>query len=60
MTADDRERYQTMFATVPGAIASPTAGLHMTPAIADAIRTRGITLTSVTLHVGWGTFAPIR
>lgn len=59
-TADDRERYQTMFAQVPGAIASPTAGLHMTPAIADAMRARGITLTSVTLHVGWGTFAPIR
>ncbi|HEX7839659.1 MAG TPA: S-adenosylmethionine:tRNA ribosyltransferase-isomerase, partial [Kofleriaceae bacterium] len=41
-------------------IASPTAGLHMTPVIADAMRARGITLTSVTLHVGWGTFAPIR
>jgi S-adenosylmethionine:tRNA ribosyltransferase-isomerase len=59
-TTDDRERYQTMFAQVPGAIASPTAGLHMTPVIADAMRARGITITSVTLHVGWGTFAPIR
>jgi S-adenosylmethionine:tRNA ribosyltransferase-isomerase len=59
-TPADRERYQTMFATVPGAVAAPTAGLHMTPAIADAMRARGITLTTVTLHVGWGTFAPIR
>lgn len=56
----DRDRYQTMFATAPGAVAAPTAGLHMTPAIADAMRGRGITLTTVTLHVGWGTFAPIR
>ena len=59
-TAVDRERYQTMFATNPGAVAAPTAGLHMTPAIADALRARGITLATVTLHVGWGTFAPIR
>ncbi|MDQ3334669.1 MAG: tRNA preQ1(34) S-adenosylmethionine ribosyltransferase-isomerase QueA [Myxococcota bacterium] len=58
--AADRERYQTMFAKSPGAVAAPTAGLHMTPAIADALRTRGITLATVTLHVGWGTFAPIR
>ncbi len=56
----DRDRYQTMFASAPGAVAAPTAGLHMTPAIADAMRARGITLTTVTLHVGWGTFAPIR
>lgn len=59
-TPADRERYQTMFATVPGAVAAPTAGLHMTPAIADAMRARGIALATVTLHVGWGTFAPIR
>lgn len=56
----DRERYQTMFARAPGAVAAPTAGLHMTFAIADAMRARGITLATVTLHVGWGTFAPIR
>jgi S-adenosylmethionine:tRNA ribosyltransferase-isomerase len=56
----DRERYQTMFATQPGAIAAPTAGLHMTPAIAAQLAARGITLATVTLHVGWGTFAPIR
>jgi S-adenosylmethionine:tRNA ribosyltransferase-isomerase len=58
--ADDRERYQTMFARNPGAVAAPTAGLHMTPAIAERLAARGITLATVTLHVGWGTFAPIR
>ncbi|HWO23845.1 MAG TPA: tRNA preQ1(34) S-adenosylmethionine ribosyltransferase-isomerase QueA [Kofleriaceae bacterium] len=56
----DRERYQTMFARVPGAVAAPTAGLHMTPDTAAALAARGVTLASVTLHVGWGTFAPIR
>jgi len=58
--ADDRERYQTMFARTPGAIAAPTAGLHMTPAIAAQLAARGVALATVTLHVGWGTFAPIR
>ena len=57
---EDRDRYQTMFAQAPGAVAAPTAGLHMTPAIAEAMTARGITLATVTLHVGWGTFAPIR
>jgi S-adenosylmethionine:tRNA ribosyltransferase-isomerase len=57
---DDRERYQTMFARHPGAVAAPTAGLHMTPAIARDLADRGIALATVTLHVGWGTFAPIR
>lgn len=56
----DRERYQTMFARVPGAVAAPTAGLHMTPAIRDRLTARGVTLATVTLHVGFGTFAPIR
>ena len=58
--ADDRERYQTMFAAVPGAIAAPTAGLHVTPAIVERLTARGATLATVTLHVGWGTFEPIR
>jgi S-adenosylmethionine:tRNA ribosyltransferase-isomerase len=58
--ASDRERYQTMFARVPGAVAAPTAGLHMTPAIADALAARGITIAPLTLHVGYGTFEPIR
>jgi S-adenosylmethionine:tRNA ribosyltransferase-isomerase len=57
---EDRERYQTMFARVPGAVAAPTAGLHMTPELAERMRSRGITLATVTLHVGWGTFAPVR
>jgi len=56
----DRERKQTMFVRVPGAVAAPTAGLHMTPAIRDALVARGVTFATVTLHVGWGTFAPIR
>jgi S-adenosylmethionine:tRNA ribosyltransferase-isomerase len=58
--AEDRERYQTMFARDPGAVAAPTAGLHMTPAIAERLAARGVTLATLTLHVGWGTFAPIR
>ena len=58
--AADRERYQTMFATQPGAVAAPTAGLHMTPAIAEQLTARGIAIASVTLHVGYGTFEPIR
>ncbi len=56
----DRERYQTMFARVPGAVAAPTAGLHMTPAILERLTARGVTLATVTLHVGYGTFEPIR
>ncbi len=56
----DRERYQTMFARVPGAVAAPTAGLHMTPQVAGALEARGVAIASVTLHVGWGTFAPVR
>lgn len=57
---DDRDRYQTMFARAPGAVAAPTAGLHMTPAVAARLAGRGVTLATLTLHVGWGTFAPIR
>ncbi|MBV8759434.1 MAG: tRNA preQ1(34) S-adenosylmethionine ribosyltransferase-isomerase QueA [Deltaproteobacteria bacterium] len=59
-TAADRERYQTIFAKHPGAVAAPTAGLHVTPAIADALRAKGIAITPITLHVGYGTFEPIR
>ena len=57
--AEDRERYQTCFASKPGAIAAPTAGLHFTPEILNAIRNRGIEILEVTLHVGLGTFTPI-
>jgi S-adenosylmethionine:tRNA ribosyltransferase-isomerase len=56
----DRERYQTIFASQPGAIAAPTAGLHFTPKILEKIRERGIEICQLTLHVGLGTFQPIR
>ncbi len=59
-TAEDRASYQTMFAAHPGAVAAPTAGLHMTPAITERLAARGIAVATLTLHVGWGTFAPIR
>ena len=55
----DRERYQTVFARRPGAVAAPTAGLHLTPRLLDALDARGIERASVTLHVGAGTFAPV-
>jgi S-adenosylmethionine:tRNA ribosyltransferase-isomerase len=59
-SAEDRLRYQTVFAQVRGAIAAPTAGLHFTPEITEAIRGRGASLAEVTLHVGYGTFEPVR
>lgn len=59
-TAEDRQRYQTVFARDPGSVAAPTAGLHFTPEVLDQMHERGIETASVTLHVGLGTFAPIR
>ena len=56
----DRERYQTVFAAQRGSVAAPTAGLHFTPQILDAITARGVEIARVTLHVGLGTFAPLR
>ena len=56
----DRERYQTVYATHRGSIAAPTAGLHFTPDTFAAMAARGIRTVSVTLHVGYGTFQPIR
>ena len=56
----DRERYQTIFASQPGAIAAPTAGLHFTAEVLEKIRKRGIEICELTLHVGLGTFQPIR
>jgi S-adenosylmethionine:tRNA ribosyltransferase-isomerase len=59
-SAADRERYQTVFARERGAIAAPTAGLHFTPEIIRTLEARGITLVEITLHVGYGTFEPVR
>lgn len=56
----DRDRYQTVFARDRGSIAAPTAGLHFTAALLDELQVRGILRVAVTLHVGYGTFQPIR
>jgi S-adenosylmethionine:tRNA ribosyltransferase-isomerase len=59
-TADDAQRYQSVFAARPGAVAAPTASLHFDAALLDAIAVRGVARASVTLHVGAGTFQPVR
>lgn len=56
---EDGERYQTIFARVPGAVAAPTAGLHLTRTLIEQLEGRGATLASCTLHVGLGTFQPV-
>ena len=56
----DRERYQTMFARERGAVAAPTAGLHFTPALIEALCERSVAVAPITLHVGPGTFLPVR
>jgi S-adenosylmethionine:tRNA ribosyltransferase-isomerase len=56
----DRERYQTVFSRERGSVAAPTAGLHFTPSMLDALGARGVEIARVTLHVGLGTFAPLR
>jgi S-adenosylmethionine:tRNA ribosyltransferase-isomerase len=56
----DAERYQTVYAREPGAVAAPTAGLHFDPALLRALRDRGVAIVFVTLHVGAGTFQPVR
>ncbi len=56
----DESRYQTVFAREPGAVAAPTAGLHFDEALLAALRTRGVEMTHLTLHVGAGTFLPVR
>ncbi len=56
----DRERYQTVYGRHEGSIAAPTAGLHFTPALLDELDRAGIERTSITLHVGYGTFQPVR
>jgi S-adenosylmethionine:tRNA ribosyltransferase-isomerase len=59
-TRTDRERYQTVYARERGAIAAPTAGLHFTPQVLEELRERGARIAEVTLHVGYGTFEPVR
>lgn len=56
----DRERYQTVFASAPGAVAAPTAGLHFTENLLGALKSKGVEIHSLTLHVGLGTFLPVR
>lgn len=56
----DAEDYQTCFAAAPGAVAAPTAGLHFTPRIFSRLNQRGVLFACLTLHVGWGTFAPLK
>jgi S-adenosylmethionine:tRNA ribosyltransferase-isomerase len=58
--AEDRQRYQTVYARKQGAIAAPTAGLHFTDDIFERLRERGVTVVPLTLHVGYGTFVPVR
>jgi S-adenosylmethionine:tRNA ribosyltransferase-isomerase len=57
---EDRERYQTVYARERGAIAAPTAGLHFTPRVINELKARGASLIEITLHVGYGTFEPVR
>lgn len=56
----DRERYQTVVARNPGAVAAPTAGLHFTPALLSTLATKGVQIAFLTLHTGLGTFQPVR
>lgn len=59
-TREDRERYQTIFANAAGSVAAPTAGLHFSGALLDVLGARGVERAAITLHVGYGTFKPIR
>ncbi|MEN8258132.1 MAG: tRNA preQ1(34) S-adenosylmethionine ribosyltransferase-isomerase QueA [Thermodesulfobacteriota bacterium] len=59
-TPEDRQRYQTVYAAHTGAVAAPTAGLHFTNEVIEEIKKKGVIIAPVTLHVGYGTFAPVR
>ena len=56
----DKETYQTVYSKIKGSVAAPTAGLHFTPRVLDALRTKGVDLEELTLHVGAGTFRPVK
>lgn len=58
--AEDKERYQTVYASQPGAVAAPTAGLHFDDSLLQRIKDKGVAMAEVTLHVGAGTFQPVR
>lgn len=58
--ADDKERYQTVYARHRGSIAAPTAGFHFTPQLLKKLEDKGVNIAHVTLHVGWGTFKPLK
>ena len=58
--AQDNDDYQTLFAREEGAVAAPTAGLHFTPALVEALKGQGVSFHEVTLHVGLGTFLPVK
>ena len=59
-TAEDSNRYQTVYADQPGAVAAPTAGLHFSETLLEKISNKGVSIARITLHVGYGTFAPVR
>ena len=60
LAAEDRERYQTVYARETGAIAAPTAGLHFTQSVFQDIKNAGVSIAEITLHIGYGTFEPVR
>ncbi len=60
LAEDDPERYQTVYAKAPGAVAAPTAGLHFTPELLSRVREKGVEVVELTLHVGPGTFRPVK
>ena len=57
---EDDSSYQTVFADAPGSIAAPTAGFHFTPELLEKIKAKGVDVRYITLHIGWGTFKPVR
>lgn len=59
-TLEDKERYQTVYSKINGSAAAPTAGLHFTPELLDELRNKGVDIAEVTLHVGLGTFRPVK